>query len=295
MQSNATPDEGDHTDRSAPTVSVCIPSYQGRPYLALALRSVLAQTLGDLEVVVSDDGSTDGTLESLGNISDERVRVLADRSRRGAESNWNAVLAAARGRYVKVMGQDDILYPRCLEVQVAAIDRQPGAVMAAGPRDIIDGTGRTLIRKRGLSGLKGTVKGPVALRAIVRSGTNLVGEPASVLLRRELAERIGPFDGSRPYAIDVDYWCRALLHGDLVVLQQTLSAFRVSATSWSAALAKEQSVQMRSLFRELAGRHPDILSRRDLRRAQIMAELHGLGRRAVLRVASRATPRASAD
>lgn len=91
-----------------------------------------------------------------------------------------------------------------------------------------------------------------ALRATVRSGTNTFGEPAAVLLRRELMTRCGPFDGTRRYVIDLDYWCRMHRLGDLYALE-TVATFRVVQSSWSVRLAGTQAKQVRSAQRPVTG------------------------------------------
>src|SRR5262249_58388550 len=104
----------------APLVSVCIPTLDAGPYLAASLQSVFDQTFADYEVVVGDDGSTDGTLDELARIADPRVRILDPAPRSRPPANWNRLIAAARGTYVKVLHQDDLLYPTCLRREVDA-------------------------------------------------------------------------------------------------------------------------------------------------------------------------------
>jgi glycosyltransferase involved in cell wall biosynthesis len=251
---------------SSPTVSVCIPTYQGAAFVERTLASVRAQTMTDLEMVIGDDGSTDGTLERVRGVQDGRIRVLPGRGPGGAAANFNRVVEAARGRYVKLLCQDDVLAPRCLERQVDALASSPASVvLAAGRRDIVDERDRVLVAARGWRGAAGVVVGADVVRACVRSGTNLVGEPSAVLWRREALERAGGFDPDRRYMVDLDLWCRLLDGGrELVYLPETLCTFRVSAASWSARLASSQAREARELFRSLRDRYPDVVSGTDL-------------------------------
>ena len=133
------------------------------------MRSALAQTYDDLEVTVVDDGSTDSTLAVLGAIDDPRLRVLADGAHVGPVENFNRALATARGRYVKLLCQDDVLSPECIAHQVAAFEREPGrVVVVSGRRDIVDEQGRVLWRGRGWRGADGVIDGAAALRAASR-------------------------------------------------------------------------------------------------------------------------------
>lgn len=268
----------------SPVVSVVLPTYQGARYLAQTLDSVLAQTLTDLEVVAADDASTDGTAGILAAYAarDARVRIVPTERNLGAVPNWNRALAAARGDYVKVMGQDDLLHPSCLEQQVQVLRRVPTVGGVVAGRDVIDDRGRRVLPPRApLGGAAGAVSVDRALSLIVRSGTNSVGEPVTVLLRRSVTDEVGPFRADLPYVVDLDYWCRSLEVAPLYVLSDWLCSFRVSAHSWSAALAADQGDQMCSLFTRLHREHPRLVTGGDVRRGRHKARLISRARRAV--------------
>ncbi len=237
---------------AAPRVSVCIPAYNAGRFIGEAVRSVLDQTFADFELIVRDDASTDGTLDRLSAFSDPRLRVAANPRNVGAEANWNAVVAEARGEFVKVLCSDDLLRPDCLRRQVEALDAAGGrgAVLACCRREIIDAGGRVLM-VRGSGAFTGIIPGPEAVRRIVRSGTNPIGEPSAVLFRRAALERAGRFDGSLPYVIDLDLWCRLLLLGPVVALPEALCAFRVAPGSWSLRLALRQARNYQRFVRRL--------------------------------------------
>ncbi len=94
-----------------PKVSVCIPTRNGAVFLAGAIRSVLAQTLADLELIVVDDASTDGTEAVVRSFSDGRVTFVAGPERLGIAGNWNRCLALATAPYVCLFHQDDVMAP----------------------------------------------------------------------------------------------------------------------------------------------------------------------------------------
>ena len=247
-----------------PTVSVCIPAYRSERFIGEAIQSVLDQTYSDWELIVVDDASPDGTASVIGGFTDDRIRASRNHENLGATANWNRVLTLARGRFVKVLCGDDILLPHCLAEQVAGFERNPDAALVAGRRDIVDEDGHVLMAGRGLRGLQGVVPGPEAVRATVRSGTNIFGEPAAVLLRADLLPACGPFRGDRPYVIDLDYWCRSLQRGPLFALDSTVAAFRVSLMSWSVELARHQAAQTIGLFTDLRRCFPEAISAGDL-------------------------------
>jgi len=112
-------------ERGGPLVTVGIPSFRSERFIAEAIASVLSQDVASLEVVVADDASDDRTVEIARGFDDPRVRVLTSETNLGAGRNWNRVLDEARGRYVKVMGHDDVLVPGSLAAQVAVLEAIP--------------------------------------------------------------------------------------------------------------------------------------------------------------------------
>ena len=112
-----------------------------------------------------------------------RLRVVATGERVGAGANFQRVVGLARGTYVKLLCQDDVLYPNCLARQVDVLDAtsESGVVMVSCRRDIVDDGDRVIYRDRGWRGAAGVITGARAMRASVRAGTNLIGEPSAVL------------------------------------------------------------------------------------------------------------------
>src|SRR5262245_13561202 len=109
-----------------PRVTVAISFNDEELYLAGAVRSVLGQTFEDFELLLLDDGSRDRSLEiARGFLSDPRVRVFSDGSRRHLAARLNEATRLARGRYIARMDADDVMHPRRLAVQVAHLDREP--------------------------------------------------------------------------------------------------------------------------------------------------------------------------
>jgi glycosyltransferase involved in cell wall biosynthesis len=87
--------------------------------------SALSQTYPSLEVVVVDDASTDGTLERVRELHDPRIRLYSNSRNLGHSGNWNRSLSLARGRLIKFLCADDVLYPDCLEAMVALFTAHP--------------------------------------------------------------------------------------------------------------------------------------------------------------------------
>jgi glycosyltransferase involved in cell wall biosynthesis len=249
-----------------PRVSVVVPAYNNAQFIAETLKSILGQDYDDFEVVVADHSSTDKTAELIAQFADDpRMRILAPTPRGGgAKANWNRVTADARGELVKLVCGDDLLDPTMLSEQVEAFDANPGAVLVACKRRLIDAKGGLVLAERGLQGLLGLVPGRCAVRSTVLAGTNIFGEPACVLMRRDVLTQAGGWDGEFPYLIDQMSYTNVMLRGDIVALDRTLASFRISATQWSVRLVHEQARQAAGYHKALRERHPGLLSGADV-------------------------------
>ena len=120
-------------ERSAqrPRVSIGLPVYDGVNYLAETLDSILAQTFGDFELIISDNASTDGTQEICRQYAarDPRIRYVRNATNLGAAKNYNRVFELSRSEYFKWSGHDDPLAPQFLERCVEVLDRDPAIVL----------------------------------------------------------------------------------------------------------------------------------------------------------------------
>lgn len=234
---------------SSPLVSVCIPLYNGGPYIREAIESVLAQTLTGWELVITDDGSTDGSSEIAASYSDPRIRYVRNPERLGAEGNWNRCVNEGRGIYRKLLCHDDRLHPDCLARQVAVLENpaNKSVSLVTSARRIIAPGGKLILTRR-WKRQDQLITGVRAIRQIVRSGTNLIGEPSAVLFRTADWRASGKFSARYPYVIDLDFWFQLLQRGDCFYLTDPLCDFRVSAQSWSFQLMSRQSEQTTALF-----------------------------------------------
>lgn len=131
---------------STPTLTIGVPVYNMATYLEAAVESVLAQSFGDLELIISDNASTDGT-EAIGRAlaaRDPRVTYRRNAENVGLSANNNLLVPLARGRLFKWAPADDVLLPGYLEGCVAAIDADPSVVLAYPRTAFVDGDGAPL-------------------------------------------------------------------------------------------------------------------------------------------------------
>jgi glycosyltransferase involved in cell wall biosynthesis len=129
-----------------PKVAIGLPVYNGADYLPNAIASILAQTFGDFELLISDNASDDATEDICRNYArlDRRIRYARQQRNMGAAANHNFVVRQTESRYFKWAAHDDLLGPRFLEVSVAALDKQPEVVLASPASDLIDELGQIL-------------------------------------------------------------------------------------------------------------------------------------------------------
>ena len=236
-----------------PKVSVCIPLYNGGDYIREAIDSVLAQTFSSWELVITDDGSIDGSAEIAASYSDPRIRYLPNPQRLGAEGNWNRCVKEGRGIYRKLLCHDDRLHPECLARQVAVFEQAGNERLSlvASARRIINPAGKTIMTRR-WKRRNQVIEGHRAILQIVRSGTNMIGEPGAVLFRASDWKMLDGFSARYPYVIDLGFWFQLLNRGNCLYMAEPLCDFRISANSWSSRLAKLQSAQFTSLIRQTA-------------------------------------------
>lgn len=271
-----------------PNISVLIPTFNGERFIRAAIDSVLSQGVDDLEVIVTDDNSSDATAEVVAAYADPRIKFSRNRSNLGAQGNWNYALSLATGRYVKLMPQDDLIRPGALAKQIAVLEEDVHEEIAFvfGARDIINAKDRVIAR-RGMASLgSGRLSANALITSCVRFGTNRVGEPGAVLFRRSAALRIGMFDGSEPYVIDLDYWFRLLTLGDAWYLAEPVSAFRVSGGSWSIAIGRRQAAQFAAFLDRMQSTKIICVGRYDLLMGRIMARCNNYMRLLVYRLVS---------
>jgi GT2 family glycosyltransferase len=247
----------------SPLVSVCIPLYNGERYIKESLQSVLDQSYPSLEILVSDHSSTDSSAEIVESFDDPRIRFSTLSEGHTAADNWNASTANARGTYIKLLCQDDLLKPDCVKLQVEAMERNTGAVFCFSPRDVISPRGRVLLKNRSSFSGPEIVNRADFLPLLVRAGTNIFGEPCAVLMTREAMAKAGPFTGS--YLIDLEMWNRLWRLGPAVFVDECISQFRIGNQTWTSKLKDLQSHQMNEFLANVVKQDPKVVTGTDLR------------------------------
>lgn len=214
-----------------PLVSVCIPSYNNAEFIEETILSVLEQSYSNIELIITDDASNDDTVKTINRVISGcsiPVRVEVSEENGGIASNWNHALSLAKGSYIKLLPADDVLHPDCIRFQVKQFEKYGNDIaLVFSARSIVTRSGRALLTARFYRDQR--VTNLQLIKRCILSGTNVIGEPGAVLFAKEISEKVGGFDGSKPYVIDLNYWARILQHGNAIALYQPLSTFRIDS------------------------------------------------------------------
>jgi glycosyltransferase involved in cell wall biosynthesis len=209
--------------RPVPRYSICIPVHNRPEYLQQAVRSALAQTEQDFEVIVSDDCSTVDLRPALEALGDPRIQFDRSDERLGASRNHQRAVSLARGQFVQVLHSDDLLVSNCLATAGEALDRCEAAAAVY--------FSCTYLTAQGLDGFHPTPRLPFADEKIYSANPWLekfhgVG-PSCCLFRKSAFDRIGGYRTSLKLAYDWDFYMRLLSSGGGVLfLPRILTIYR---------------------------------------------------------------------
>ena len=229
-------------------------TYQHEKYVGAAVRSVLAQTFSDFELIVVNDGSSDNTAARLAEFKDRRI-VVINQANQGPSAATNAAIAAARGQYVALFSGDDVCHPERLRIQVEVARNNPGTLLFSGV-DFIDDAGLPLAGDHFASALFAgeTVTRAQILARLFHRGNFLNG--VTTFGERQIFAA-NPYDPTLLQLQDFDLWIRLVSDHDVRVLPDKLVSYRIrggggnlSAPSPDAVIrsANEQYLILRRCF-----------------------------------------------
>jgi glycosyltransferase involved in cell wall biosynthesis len=202
-----------------PLVSVVMSVFNGERFLREAVESILSQTFRDLEFIIINDGSTDGTAAILDSYvrSDSRVRVFEQGNKGNAES-WNRGCSLARGNYIARMDADDVSLNDRLVRQIEFLEKNPNVGVAGSAVELIDATGRTLCRETR------AVEDYEIRRRLL---DYCVFAHSTVIFRREAFMSVGGYRKFFVGAIDYDFFLRIAESWKLANLPEVLLKYRI--------------------------------------------------------------------
>jgi glycosyltransferase involved in cell wall biosynthesis len=219
-----------------PLISVCMPVYNAERYVAEAVESVLAQTFGDFEFLIIDDGSTDGSRRILERYAavDPRIRLVS-RPNTGLVIALNEMLAMARGEFIARMDADDVSLPQRFERQVSYLREHPEVLVLGSPVLLVDPRGAPLTEMR-------QKQEHAEIDEALLDGIVLICHPAVMARARAIREAGGYRSEAFP-AEDADLWLRIAETGKLANLPEVLVKYRQHLQSiGNAQRARQETV-----------------------------------------------------
>lgn len=207
---------------AVPRVSVVIPTVNRKKWVTEALESVFSQTYPDYEIIVVDDGSSDGTSEELKLRYGDRIRLFRNGGSNPPTAK-NIGASHARGEYLAFLDDDDLWYPTKLEKQVRLMDESGKEVgMVGAGCDYIDAEGepywKPSIPENQVSYEQCCIK------------VHMPGSGSNELIRRSVFQEVGGFDNSLPRGEDRDCWIRISRKYKVLMIPEVLCTIRIHKT-----------------------------------------------------------------
>lgn len=230
------------TIEKKPLVSICIPTYNGEKFIKETVESILAQTYTNFEVVISDNKSTDSTLEIVKKILSETdvSYKIHSQNPNGIGDNWNNCIKQSSGKYIKFLFQDDILERNCVSEMVSLAESNQEIGLVYSKRKILvndsDDFSSWLTRFKNLhthwdsnitdfsvcSGRK-----YMKDKNFLNEPLNKIAEPSATLIRKECFDKIGSFRNDLKQVLDIELFHRIMISYDIGFIDQELVSFRL--------------------------------------------------------------------
>jgi glycosyltransferase involved in cell wall biosynthesis len=244
---------------SLPKVCICIPTYNGEAYLDSAIGSAVAQTYPNLEIIISDDCSSDSTvaIATAWQTKSPFPITLLQHERYGLVENWNYCVQYVQtqtpdpAKYLKFLFQDDLLTANCVAcmVEVAEQDDQIGLVFSR--RSLLYGTSEQIPEPmhwlidlhKAWANLQPVQAGMELFsdRHFLHQPDNKIGEPTSVLIKINVLTKLGLFDTSLRQFCDLEMWFRIMAYHQVAFINEELATFRIHhASTTNANVAQDR-------------------------------------------------------
>lgn len=252
-----------------PLVSICIPTFNGAQFITKALDSAISQTYTNLEIIISDDASSDATLviiESYKSKTTIPINIYNHKPK-GIGANWNNSIKKANGTYLKFLFQDDVLYPTCISEMVKVLENNKKVGLVACKREIIidnsylNDVTEKWIEKYGdlqehlnlpiVDGIQYLDKSIFKSNFFFTKPLNKIGEPTVLLFRKNIVNDIGFFKENLFQILDFEFCNRVLIKYKIAILNKKLVGFRLhsnQATNFNNNNVKSDLLKYDSLM-----------------------------------------------
>ncbi|MEI8033173.1 MAG: glycosyltransferase [Chlorobiaceae bacterium] len=199
-----------------PLVTVLMPVFNGKKYLNTAIESILNQTYGHFELLILDDGSTDGSMNIVSSYKDSRIRLISSPENVGIEKTLNRGIELAQGKYIARMDCDDISLPHRLECQVSYMEQNPEIGVLGAAMQLLDNRRKTEVRRWP------STNDEIKIHLLFH---NPLSHPVVMMRKESMAGLRYPEDCK--YAEDYRFWTILADHTKFANLPLTLLQYRV--------------------------------------------------------------------
>ncbi|MFT7086869.1 MAG: glycosyltransferase involved in cell wall biosynthesis [Rickettsiales bacterium] len=220
-----------------PKISVCIASYNHAKYLKDTIQSVLNQSFQDFEIIISDDFSTDNSIEIIKNFKSSKIKLIENQQNNGCSINFNKCLEIASGEYLALLGSDDMMAKNRLENQLIYLEKnqQYGAVFTHA--QTINVENKEI--EHGIMGMNNHLNYDrfEKLRKLFY-GDNFLWAPTA-MIKKDVLKNIGFFNPCLLQTQDFELWIRILIGGfDVGLIEEKLTYYRINDNNLSYANKK---------------------------------------------------------
>jgi len=257
-----------------PLVSICIPTFNGEKYIFQALQSTIAQTYPNLEIVISDDNSSDGTLNIIKQFKSHSSFpiYIYSHAPKGIGANWNNCIKRANGEYIKFLFQDDVLLPTCIEEMISVVRQNTLINMVSCKRTfIIEDSFLTNDSENWIETYRDLQKdlsldfeNDVAYidskifhhKSFFDSPLNKVGEPSCLLFKSDLVNSIGYYRSDLRQILDYEFCYRVLKFEKIAIVNKPLVEFRLHSEQTTVqnkkgdVYARDHSIYLNILYKD---------------------------------------------
>ena len=211
-------------------VSIILPVYNGGKYLKSSIDSVLSQTYKEFELIIINDGSTDGSIEIINSYSDERIKLFDHKINIGYVYRLNEGIILSKGKFIARIDSDDLWKSNKLSTQIKAFNNDNNLFFVATDYNKIDEKGKVFFTEKS-SNIKG-LKNNILKRCFICH--------SSIIYRKEIIHNVGVYNENIKYAEDYDYWIRILAKYKGLILPEVLTDYRITNESVSSKKRKTQ-------------------------------------------------------
>ncbi len=218
-----------------PLISIIIPVYNGEKTIQETIWSLMNQTVKDFEILVINDGSTDGTLDIISSINEPRIKVHSFENS-GVSVSRNRGISLATGEYISFIDADDLWTREKLELQLKVLQVNPQAALAYSWTNWINEAGK-FIYGGGHHSFSGNVYAHLFLGDFIEGGSN-------VLIRRSVFEEMGGFNEAIQHSEDWEMWLRIAQKYEFVAVPLVQILYRISTQSASSNVIKMERTSL---------------------------------------------------